>query len=484
MLVDVDIAGQGLVDAPPPVWVDDGWTDPITNPDWLLEDSAARAADPIEQAVADLRAVDAAMARVLRAVADASPRNGLSVRRQLALLAGATGTDVGFLDRAVEVLRAMPHTQAAFDQGHLSWSQVRGIVLDARRLTIAQRRVLDEALIGTIAQGRDRGEPDRVVEICGDLVARLDAAGQERLEESQERAQRLIVQLGFDGWGELHGLLDPTTTASITNALDALADAPVAPDAPPATDDDGRVLPAVAQPPRSRSAQWAIALGRMAALALGGANPDGTLGRARPLVHVIAPIADLLADEQSANGVGSMTARLLLRRGNGRRRITRALTRALADDANLVSIFTDEQGMPVAIGDSFSPITPALRRAVLARDQGCRAPGCSAPVEHCDVHHVIPREQGGPTEIGNLAAFCRSNHTSITRHRWAMTLRPDATLTVRIGRHTYTTRPRLRAPVTAETSADTAGSTDPTPDLIPPPGDGRQPRGPDQPVPF
>ncbi len=213
-----------------------------------------------------------------------------------------------------------------------------------------------------------------------------------------------MVQLGCDGWGELHGLLDPTTTATLTDALDALADAPVAADAPPATDDDGTVLPAVAQPPRSRAAQWAVALGRMAALALGSTSPDGTLRRARPLVHVIAPLSDLLPDGMAGDGVGSVTARLLLRRGNGRRRITRALTRTLAEDADLIPIFTDAHGIPAAIGDSYSPISPALRRAVLARDQGCRAPGCTAPAEHCDHRMFVPP--------GSVCRTRRDEHSS------------------------------------------------------------------------
>ncbi|HUG83140.1 MAG TPA: DUF222 domain-containing protein, partial [Euzebya sp.] len=229
-------------------------------------------ADPIDRVVADLRAADRAMARVLPQVDAASARDGLSVRRQVALLAGATGSDVGFLDRAVQVLAAMPRTQQAFDEGALSWSQIRGIVLEARRLSVTQRAVLDEALAGTVSDGLEGGEPDRVVEVCGDIAALRDVAGQERLERSQERRQRFGIQLDFEGWGIPFGQLGPEVTASLSEALDLLADAPLAPDAPPASDDDGTPLPAVAQPPRTRAAQWAEALGRMAAMVLGGTS--------------------------------------------------------------------------------------------------------------------------------------------------------------------------------------------------------------------
>lgn len=45
------------------------------------------AVDPVERLVGDLRLVDLAMARVLRDLAEAGPRDGLSVRRRVALLA-------------------------------------------------------------------------------------------------------------------------------------------------------------------------------------------------------------------------------------------------------------------------------------------------------------------------------------------------------------------------------------------------------------
>ncbi|MGI9018421.1 MAG: DUF222 domain-containing protein, partial [Euzebya sp.] len=384
--------------------------------------------DPLDRAVAALRDADRAMATVLRAVAEAGPRDGLSVRRHLALQADATGVDVGFLDRAVQTLSAMPRIWAAFDDGRLSWSQLRGIVMEARRLTVAQRQVLDEALAGVLESGL--GEPDRIVDTTADLAARLDREGMEKNEDAQERAQRLVLQPDFDGWTEIHGTLAPEVGATLGEALDAAADPPTSPDDPRPVDADGKVIPKSVRPVLSRAQQWAEALGRIAAAYLGGTSTQtggdgegggGLVRRARPRVILIARITDLLNTEDAETaGVGSVMSRLLLRRGSGRQRISRALVRSIADDAELISLFTDDADMPVAIGDAYSPITPALRRAVTARDQGCRAPGCSAPAAHCDVHHVIPREQGGPTDITNTALICRPDHTPLTRGRWRM----------------------------------------------------------------
>ncbi len=435
---------DGWVTAEDPLWVDDDLLDldreaPFDPYDLPLP------SDPLDVAVAALRVVDRQMARVLRAVADAGPADGLPARRHIALRAQATGVDVGFLHRAVQTLAAMPGTWQAFDDGRLSWSQLRGIVLEARRLTVARRQVLDGLLIGLIGEATD-GEPDRLVEACGDLVARLDRDIAEADEATVQRNERLVVQLGFDGWGRIAGDLAPDTTATVCEALDAAADAPVDPDTPAATDQDGTVLPASLQPVRSRGQQLAEALHRVCSRYLSG---SGT-GRARPQVTVVAALSDLTATDGAGLGVASavtpVVSRLLLRTATGRRRTSRVLTRRLAEDATIIPVFTDDAGVPVAVGDSHSPITEAMRRAVTARDQGCRIPGCDVPAAHTDLHHVIPRHRGGPTQVANLVAVCRRHHTQLTRHRWSMRLDPDGTLHTRIGRRTYTTTPRLRPP--------------------------------------
>jgi predicted restriction endonuclease len=50
-----------------------------------------------------------------------------------------------------------------------------------------------------------------------------------------------------------------------------------------------------------------------------------------------------------------------------------------------------------------------LRRLVEERDRHCTHPGCTA-TEFLDIHHVIPWEHGGPTDLANLALLCGHHH--------------------------------------------------------------------------
>lgn len=52
-----------------------------------------------------------------------------------------------------------------------------------------------------------------------------------------------------------------------------------------------------------------------------------------------------------------------------------------------------------------------LLRALRARDEHCRFPGCRQPLRRCDVDHTHDAALGGLTEIHNLAHLCRRHHT-------------------------------------------------------------------------
>ncbi len=86
--------------------------------------------------------------------------------------------------------------------------------------------------------------------------------------------------------------------------------------------------------------------------------------------------------------------------------------------------------LPLDVGAATETIPAHLRRAATARHPHCAFPGCEQPAGVCEIHHLIPRSQGGPTALHNLVPLCVFHHI-IVIHRWGwtLTLNPDGTTT-------------------------------------------------------
>jgi hypothetical protein len=155
------------------------------------------------------------------------------------------------------------------------------------------------------------------------------------------------------------------------------------------------------------------------------------LRRVRPQVAVNVDLADLL---DPATGKGAARA------GFGAT-LSAARARWLACDADLTRIVLGPNGEPLDLGRQHRLVTPALRKAVIARDRTCVFAGCGAPHWWAEVHHLIHWALGGETSLANSGLLCERHHTQVhhgfrverdTAGRWH-TYRPDGTeiLTVR-----------------------------------------------------
>jgi len=88
--------------------------------------------------------------------------------------------------------------------------------------------------------------------------------------------------------------------------------------------------------------------------------------------------------------------------------------------------------LPLDVGTAIETIPAHIRRAVAHRDQHCRFPGCTQRPAACQVHHLIPRSEGGPTSLDNCILLCAFHHLiAIHRWQWELTLNPDGTTTAR-----------------------------------------------------
>ena len=66
-------------------------------------------------------------------------------------------------------------------------------------------------------------------------------------------------------------------------------------------------------------------------------------------------------------------------------------------------------GVPLAVGPTTRVVPPKVRRFVLNRDGGCTIDGCSGRYR-LEVHHVVPRSQGGNHDLENLTTLCWWHH--------------------------------------------------------------------------
>lgn len=83
--------------------------------------------------------------------------------------------------------------------------------------------------------------------------------------------------------------------------------------------------------------------------------------------------------------------------------------RRVACDGGIVKLVENGDGVPLSIGRKSRAIPPAIRRALTARDGGCRFPGCTN-TRFVDGHHVRHWADGGETSLENLVLLCRHHH--------------------------------------------------------------------------
>lgn len=78
-------------------------------------------------------------------------------------------------------------------------------------------------------------------------------------------------------------------------------------------------------------------------------------------------------------------------------------------DCSTTALVEDKHGQPLNIGRRSRTIPPPMRRALIARDGGCRFPGCTSH-RYCDGHHIQHWQHGGETSLDNLVLLCRHHH--------------------------------------------------------------------------
>ena len=94
--------------------------------------------------------------------------------------------------------------------------------------------------------------------------------------------------------------------------------------------------------------------------------------------------------------------------------------RRMACDAATVTMHHGLGGEILDVGRRTRTISPALRRALSARDRQCRFPGCGN--RRCDSHHIEHWADGGRTVLDNLVLLCRRHHRAVHEEGFRVTI--------------------------------------------------------------
>jgi hypothetical protein len=291
-------------------------------------------------------------------------------------------------------LWVLPHIDAAFARGDLSYSKVRALSRVACERN--ERELLAYALNATAAQ---------VEAYCRRLRngdAEVSAGDARRLHESRS----LFRTFREDGSGSMTVELPRADLELVLKALEFV----------------GSTLPD--DPTRSLFAKGADALVQMARDSLAGRSGTGTAGDAyQVMVHV----------EETA-----------LRREGGEADLPLPTVHRLCCDGAVVPIVHNADGDVLNVGRKQRTVPTMLKRALHARDRGCTFPACHHE-RYLDAHHVRHRADGGETSLDNLVTLCATHHRLVHEGGFTVERHHD-------GRY-YFARPDGR-PVESQPSAD------------------------------
>jgi nucleotide-binding universal stress UspA family protein len=307
----------------------------------------------------------------------------------------AVGTIRAEMTLAERLDRWLPLTAAALRTGTLSVDKAKLIAKLAPTSTARQDALADP----------DGGEAfllAKAAELDCYLLTRVLTAWCYRVdpdaddEKYKDHAHRYHFEVAdtLDG-SHVRGFLSPETTEALRTALRAIIGVPTATD------------------PRTTGQRQAEALGVLARFFL----DSGTCGagaKVRPHLSITVPYDTLLRAAHQA-GVDPAT---FTETGQP---LPRTVLDRLACDCELTRIVFGPDSTVLDVGRTKRIVTPLQRRAVIARDKTCRGPDCHAPPRYCEVHHLIPWSQGGPTSLTNSGLFCWADHDRIHTHYLTVT---------------------------------------------------------------
>ena len=244
--------------------------------------------------------------------------------------------------------------------------------------------------------------------VAPEIAEQAEADRLADLEQNAAERTRLTMRRQGDGTTRITGLVPDAVASRFATYLEAFAN-------PRAHRDEPGAASANAADPLTRL-PYPRRLGEAFAQFLEAVDPTRlpVHGGDATTVIVTIPLASLKAQLGAADLLG---AGLVPGDDLTGDRITAAQARRLACTAKILPAVLGGDSLPIDLGRAKRLFTPAQRKALLIRDQTCRAEGCDTPGTWCDAHHTDPWHTGGPTDLANAILLCSAPPPPRPRHR-------------------------------------------------------------------
>ena len=302
--------------------------------------------------------------------------------------------------RAALALESLPLISEAMARGELSFSKVRALT----RVAAPE----NEAELLEFARAGSTANLERLVRGWKTL-SREGELGRER---ALHLTRSFSVFPDEQGMYVVRGRLDPEVGAVLMRAIEAAGDALFAEE----WRARGETNPDEDQTDPAQRRADAVGLLAERALAAGfgiahdeSENKAPISGSRAERYQVVLHVEESTLSEAAEPGMSEL---------EDGTRVSAETARRLSCDATRVAVTRDEAGSVPRVGRRTRTVPPATRRALEARDRGCRFPGCG--LRFTDAHHVEHWADGGETAIQNLVLLCPRHHRRVHEDGWTV----------------------------------------------------------------
>ena len=310
--------------------------------------------------------------------------------------------------RRAEVMRDAPSFGDALSEGRISASHVDALANAAANTTDDVKASLFDAQDELAGQASSM-RPDEFKRHLQSTVRGLERSNGLERNQRQRRETFIMRRLNMaNGMIEGTFALHPELGNQVFRAIDA------------------EVAAMIAAGEKARDPEFvdrSVSRNRLAAEALGRLVLGGQ-GVVRPLEADIT----VIIDERTLE-TGEFHDRSVSETGDGLELPPASVARLLCQGL-VTPVIKDRNGNVLFVGRTVRHANRAQRRALRAMYRTCAFDGCEVPFHRCEIHHIVPWERGGPTDLDNLIPLCSRHHHLVHDLAWKLRLEPDRTLVI------------------------------------------------------